>query len=73
MQFYDQAPRPPPFNQTTQQECQSTGLELEIPKVLLIIRESGPVKFWTPPPQIPRLPLDPPPPTPSESTHLYTN
>ena len=31
MQSYDRAPRPPPFNQITQQGCQSTGLELRIP------------------------------------------
>ena len=36
MHFYDQAPR---FNQITQQGCQSTGLELRIPKIYLYFVE----------------------------------
>jgi len=31
MRFYDQTP---PFNQITQQGCQSTGLELMIPNII---------------------------------------
>ena len=46
MHFYDQAP----FNQITQQECQSTGLELRIPKIYLLFAGSGPEKCWRPPP-----------------------
>jgi hypothetical protein len=56
MHFYDQAP----FNQITQQGCQSTGLELRIPNMYYyLIRESGPVKLWRPPPKFPDPPLDP--------------
>ena len=39
MHFYDQAPRTPPFNQITQQGCQSTKLELRILKIYLVFLE----------------------------------
>ena len=38
MHFYDQAPRPPPFNQITQRGCQSTGLELRNLKILYFVK-----------------------------------
>jgi len=44
----------------------------EEPKNILIFCENGPVGFWSTPKKF----LDPPPdnpPTPSDSTHLYTN
>ena len=52
---------PPPPNQITQQRCQSTGLELRIPKIYLLI--CGPVILETPPkspdPPGPHPPFDP--------------
>ena len=55
MHFYDQAPRPP-FNQITQQGCQSTGLELRNSKMYLYLDESGPVKSWSPSQELPDSP-----------------
>jgi hypothetical protein len=56
MHFYDQAPSPPPLNQITQQGCQSTGLELRIPKYMYNISWKWPSIFLETPPKIPRPP-----------------
>ena len=61
--FFNQAPRPPPFNQTTQQGCQSTGLELWLQNILYFVKvaqknsgdplenfQNRPIKTNPPPP-----------------------
>ena len=61
MHFYDQAgTQTPPFNQITQQGCQLTGFELRISKIYFF-RESGPVEFWSPPPNSQTPPTPHPP------------
>ena len=67
MHFYDHAPRPP-FNQITQQVCQSTGLGLGNPKKYIYICWMCPSEILEHPPKIP---WPSPPPGPPQNWLFY--
>jgi hypothetical protein len=54
---------PPPFNQITQQGCQSKGLELRNPKMYLLFAGSNPKRLW----RLPQI-SEPPPMTTYQPT-----